>query len=159
MDKKKIRVTNMTKGSIGVKVPALSFAREWMAQGSYFDIDEELLEELMYDPGFKYMIDQGMLYIEDMSTKQELGIEPPDATEPVNVIVLTDKERRRYMVNLSQEEFEEKVSKLTLEQVRLLADYAIDNRLADYDKAKVLKKICQKDVIQAIKLNDQAKEE
>lgn len=159
MDKKKVRVTNMTRGSIGVKVAALNFSREWMAQGSYFDIEEDVLEELMYDPGFKYMIDQGMLYIEDMSVKQELGIEPSDAEEPVNVIVLTDKDRRRYMVNLSQEEFEEKVSKLTLEQVRLLADYAIDNRLADYDKAKVLQKICQKDVIQAIKLNDQAKEE
>lgn len=159
MEKKEVKVINMTKGSIGVKVPALNFAREWMAEGSFFNIKEDQLEELMYDPGFKYMIDQGMLYIEDMPVKQDLGIEPPEATEPVNIIVLTDKERRRYMVNLPLDEFEEKVGKLSLEQVRLLADYAIDNRLADYDKAKVLKKICQKDVIQAIKLNDQAKEE
>lgn len=159
MEKKEVKVINMTKGSIGVKVPALNFSREWMAEGSFFNIREDQLEELMYDPGFKYMIDQGMLYIEDMPAKQDLGIEPLEATEPVNIIVLTDKERRRYMVNLPLDEFEEKVSKLSLEQVRLLADYAIDNRLADYDKAKVLKKICQKDVIQAIKLNDQAKEE
>lgn len=159
MEKKEVKVINMTKGSIGVKVPALNFAREWMAEGSFFNIKEDQLEELMYDPGFKYMIDQGMLYIEDMPTKQDLGIEPADATEPVNIIVLTDKERRRYLVNLSQAEFEEKVSKLSLEQVRLLADYAIENRIADYDKAKFIQSICQKDIIQAIRLNDQAKEE
>lgn len=159
MDKKKVRVTNMTRGSIGVKVAALNFSREWMARGSYFDIEEDILEELMYDPGFKYMIEQGMLYIEDMEVKKEIGIEPEDATEPVNVIVLTDKERRRYLVNLSQKEFEEKVSKLSREQVRLLADYAIDNRIADFDKSKFLQKICGKDVIQAIRLNDESKEE
>ncbi len=159
MENKKVKVVNMTNGSIGVKVPALNFVREWLAQGSYFNIEENILEELMYDPGFKYMIDQGMLYIEDMVAKQDLGIEPVEATEPVNVIVLTDKERRRYLVNLSQKEFEEKVKKLSLEQVRLLADYAIENRITDYDKAKFIKSICQKDIIQAIKLNDEAKEE
>lgn len=159
MEKRKVKVVNLTKGDILVKVPALSFTREWMAQGSFFDIEEDLLEELMYDQGFKYMIDQGMLYIEDMPAKQELGIEPAEATEPVNIIVLSDKERRRYLVNFSQKEFEEKVSKLSLEQVRMLADYAIENRITDYDKAEFLKKICEKDIIQAIRLNDQAKEE
>lgn len=159
MENRKVKVVNMTNGSIGVKVPALNFSRDWLAQGSYFNIEENILEELMYDPGFKYMIDQGMLYIEDMSAKQDLGIEPVEATEPVNIIVLNDKERRRYLVNLSQKEFEEKVSKLSLEQVRLLADYAIKNRITDYDKAKFIKSICQKDIIQAIKLNDEAKEE
>lgn len=156
---KKVKVINMTNGKLSVFVPALNFQREWISKDNAITIDESVVQELMYDPGFRYMIEQGMLYIEDMEIKKEIGIEPEDATEPVNVIVLTDKERRRYLVNLSQKEFEEKVSKLSREQVRLLADYAIDNRIADFDKSKFLQKICGKDVIQAIRLNDESKEE
>lgn len=156
---KKVKVINMTNGKLSVFVPALNFQREWISKDNAITIDESVVQELMYDPGFRYMIEQGMLYIEDMEVKKEIGIEPEDATEPVNVIVLTDKERRRYLVNLSQKEFEEKVSKLSREQVRLLADYAIDNRIADFDKSKFLQKICGKDVIQAIRLNDESKEE
>lgn len=156
---KKVKVINMTNGTLSVFVPALNFQREWISKDNAVNIDEAVVQELMYDPGFRYMIEQGMLYIEDMEVKKEIGIEPEDATEPVNVIVLTDKERRRYLVNLSQKEFEEKVSKLSREQVRLLADYAIDNRIADFDKSKFLQKICGKDIIQAIRLNDESKEE
>lgn len=156
---KKVKVINMTNGKLSVFVPALNFQREWISKDNAITIDESIVQELMYDPGFRYMIEQGMLYIEDMEVKKEIGIEPEDATEPVNIIVLTDKERRRYLVNLSQKEFEEKVSKLSREQVRLLADYAIDNRIADFDKSKFLQKICGKDVIQAIRLNDESKEE
>lgn len=156
---KKVKVINMTNGKLSVFVPALNFQREWISKDNAITIDESVVQELMYDPGFRYMIEQGMLYIEDMEVKKEIGIEPEDATEPVNIIVLTDKERRRYLVNLSQKEFEEKVSKLSREQVRLLADYAIDNRIADFDKSKFLQKICGKDVIQAIRLNDESKEE
>ena len=43
------------------------------------------------------MIDSGMLYIEDMAVKKELGLEPEDAKEPVNIIVLSDKEMRHYI--------------------------------------------------------------
>lgn len=159
MENKKVKVINATRSSISVFVPSVNFRHEWTAKDTSYNIDEEVLEELLYDKGFKYMIDQGMLYIEDLEVKKEIGLEPEDATEPVNIIVLSDKERRRYMVNLSQEEFEEKVSNLSIEQVRLLADYAVNNRLADYDKAKFIKKLCGKDIIQAIKLNEEAKEE
>ena len=93
-----------------------------------------------------------------MEVKKDLGIEPEDASEPVNVIVLTDKERRRYMVNLSIEEFKKKVGELGYEQVKLLADYAIENKLVDYDKCKILKEVCGRDVIEAIKLSELNKE-
>lgn len=155
----KVNIVNTIRGAILVEVREIPFRHEWIAQGASYAVDRDVLEQLMYDRGFKYMIDTGMLYIEDMKEKQDLGLEPEDATEPVNIIVLNDKERRRYMVNLSLKEFKEKVKKLSYEQIMQLADYAVANRLADFDKAEFLKEICGRDIIQAIRLSAQNKED
>lgn len=154
----KVNIVNTIRGDILVEVREIPFRHEWIAQGASYAVDRDVLEQLMYDRGFKYMIDTGMLYIEDMKEKQDLGLEPEDATEPVNIIVLNDKERRRYMVNLSLKEFKEKVKKLSYEQIVQLADYAVANRLADFDKAEFLKELCGRDIIQAIRLSAQNKE-
>lgn len=154
----KVNIVNTTRGSVLVTVREIPFRHEWIAQGASFAVEHELLEQLMYDQGFKYMIDTGMLYIEDLEEKKALGIEPEEAKEPVNVIVLNDKDRRRYMVTLSLKDFKEKVKKLSYEQVMQLADYAVANRLADFEKAEFLKEICGRDIIQAIRLSSQNKE-
>lgn len=155
---KKVNVKSLTVGDVSVFEPSIPFRMSWPNKGTTRQIDEDVLQQLMYMPGFEYMINNGILYIEDMEVKKDLGIEPEDASEPVNVIVLTDKERRRYMVNLSIEEFKKKVGELGYEQVKLLADYAIENKLVDYDKCKILKEICGRDVIEAIKLSELNKE-
>lgn len=62
------------------------------------------------------------------------------------------------MVNLSLKEFKEKVKKLSYEQIIQLADYAVANRLADFEKAEFLKEICGRDIIQSIRLSAQNKE-
>ena len=149
----KVNIVNTTRGSVLVVVNEIPFRHEWIAQGASYAVEHDTLEQLMYDKGFKYMIDTGMLYIEDLEEKKALGIEPEEAKEPVNVIVLNDKERRRYMVNLSLKEFKEKVKKLSYEQIIQLADYAVANRLADFEKAEFLKEMCGRDVIQAIRLS------
>ena len=155
---KKVNVKSLTVGDVSVFEPSIPFRMSWPNKGTTRQIDEDVLQQLMYMPGFEYMINNGILYIEYMEVKKDLGIEPEDASEPVNVIVLTDKERRRYMVNLSIEEFKKKVGELGYEQVKLLADYAIENKLVDYDKCKILKEVCGRDVIEAIKLSELNKE-
>lgn len=155
----KVKVISMTTGRVSVKSPELHFARQWMKKGSSVMIDRTVLEELMYDNGFKYMIDTGMLYIEDLQTKKDLGLEPEDAKAPVNIIILTDRDMRYYMVSMPFADFKEKVSALSYEQIQSLADYAIANRLGDIDKTNFIKKICGKDIIKAIQLNDADKEE
>ena len=154
----KVKVVSTVKSRMGVKVPELRFSRQWLKKGSAVMIDRDILEELMYDSGFKYMIDSGMLYIEDMAVKKELGLEPEDAKEPVNIIVLSDKEMRHYMVTMPLAQFKEKVTELRKEQLETLVDFAIENRLADIDKAKYIKELCGKDIVRAIQLNDLDKE-
>ena len=155
----KVKITSTTKGEVSIVDASIPVRVSWPDRGTTREIEEEKLEQLMYDQGFKYMIDSGMLYIEDMGAKKKLGIEPEDAVEPVNVIVLTDIEKKKYLKDYSVEKFKENIKKLSREQVLDLADYAIEHKIADFDKAEIIAKICGKDIIQGIKLAKANKED
>lgn len=154
----KIRVISKHQGPVSVNIPDLRFKREWPNKGSSIPIERETLEEMMYDNGFKYMIDTGMLYIEDLEVKKELGLEPENATEPVNIIVLNDNDMKRMMTAMPQFEFDAKLKTLNYEQMLALADFAIKNELGDFGKCDAIKKACGKDILTAIKLNREDKE-
>ena len=154
----KIRVISKHQGPISVNISELRFKREWPNKGASVLIEKETLEEMMYDSGFKYMIDTGMLYIEDLEVKKELGLEPEDATEPVNIIVLSDNDMKRMMTAMPQFEFDAKLKTLNYEQMLALADFAIKNELGDFGKCDAIKKACGKDILTAIKLNREDKE-
>lgn len=154
----KIRVVSKHQGPISVNISDLRFKREWPNKGASIPIEREALEEMMYDSGFKYMIDTGMLYIEDLEVKKELGLEPEDATEPVNIIVLSDNDMKRMMTAMPQFEFDAKLKTLNYEQMLALADFAIKNELGDFGKCDAIKKACGKDILTAIRLNREDKE-
>lgn len=154
----KVRVISQNQGPIFVRIDDLRFSREWPNKGAAVSIDKEMLEEMMYDNGFKYMIDTGMLYIEDMKVKKELGLEPEDAEEPVNIIVLSDNDMKRMMGAMPFAEFNAKLKTLNYEQQLSLADYAIQNEMGDYQKCDAIKKACGKDILTAIRLNREDKE-
>ena len=154
----KIRVISKHQGPISVNISDLRFKREWPNKGASVLIEKETLEEMMYDSGFKYMIDTGMLYIEDLEVKKELGLEPEDATEPVNIIVLNDNDMKRMMTAMPQFEFDAKLKTLNYEQMLALADFAIKNELGDFGKCDAITKACGKDILTAIKLNREDKE-
>lgn len=154
----KIRIISKHQGPISVNISDLRFKREWPNKGASVLIEKETLEEMMYDSGFKYMIDTGMLYIEDLEVKKELGLEPEDATEPVNIIVLSDNDMKRMMTAMPQFEFDAKLKTLNYEQMLALADFAIKNELGDFGKCDAVKKACGKDILTAIKLNREDKE-
>ena len=154
----KVKVTSTTIGEVSVFEPSIPFRASWPAKGSTRPIEEEVIEQLLYTPGFKYMIDTGMLYIEDMEEKKKLGIEPEEATEPVNVIVLSDADKNKYLKVYPLNKFKEEVKKLSREQLIDLADYAIKNNIADFDKSEVIKELCGKNIIRGIELARQNEE-
>ena len=153
----KVKVRNVVNNVVSVIVPSANLRRDWPI-GATYELDKDILEQLMWDNGFRYMVEKGILYIEDMEEKKELGLEPEEASEPQNIIVLSDAEKRKYMVNYSQEVFEEKVAKLPTEQVRALIDYAIEHRLIYFDKCEFLKEATGRDIIAAVRLSKANKE-
>ena len=105
------------------------------------------------------MIRQGILEIMDLDAKKELGLEPEDATEDVNIIVLSEEEMKRYLTVMPLPEFKEKIVELPKEQVQNLVDYAISNEIVNMDKNDVLKEVAEVNVIKAIELRRKSKED
>lgn len=158
-ENQKVKITSAVKHKVIVNSPELRFSRTWPGYGSSVTVDKELLENLMYDLGFKNMIMLGILSIEDLQVKKDLGLEPEDATEPINIITLTDSQRNYYWKELSLVGFKDKIRKLSRTQLEELAEYAIDHKIIDVDKCKLVKEACGRDVINAIRLMEQDKED
>lgn len=148
----------MVNHAVSISVRSIPFHCEWIGKGAERKISAEVLEQAMYDPGVRYMFETGMLYIEEMAAKQELGLEPEDAEVPVNIIVLSDKQKRDCLINVSYDDFVKIVDKLSLEQINELADYAIDNKLIDLERDEYIKDKCGRDIINTIRLVRQNKE-
>lgn len=140
----KVKIISKYSGSVLVKIPDLNFRRELIARGSSFTVDSELLQEMMYDYGFRYMIESGMLYIDDLQVKKDLSLEPEDATEPVNPLPLEEPQKKHTMTVMPINEFKGFIKKLTYEQMLALSDYAIYNELGDFQKHKSSKKLVKR---------------
>ena len=159
MEKEMVTVISTVNGVVGIYLPDLRFKKEWTRKGQKQKIDKELLQDIMYDPGSEYMFRTGMLYIEDMDIKKEIGLEPEEATEPVNIIVLDEKQLNRYLTVMPLHEFKENVKKLSIEQVKNLVDYAVQKETITFDKAEFLEKVTGLNAMSMIQLNRKNKED
>ena len=149
----KVRVVNLISSRVNINVPDVRLNRVWEKKGAVKVIPFEQLEEAMYNPGVEALFREGVLGINDLEVKKRLGLEPEDAEEPVNIIVLDDNQRKRYLTVMPLHEFKAKVRELPIEQVRELAQYAIKNEIAVFDKAEIIKKMIGTDIIGTIQLN------
>lgn len=151
---KKISIISTVAHRVGVNNPDLRINRKWTGKGFTIKFDKEEVEELMYDPGFAYLINNGVLYIEDLEDKKSLGIEPEDAEEPVNVIVLTEAQKKNFMTAMTLKTFKKKIDELPKEQLNELTSYAIEHKLTDITKTNILKEKTGRDIIKTIQLNE-----
>ena len=150
---KKVKVVSLVSHRVILTVPELRLRRVWERKGATALIPFEQLEEAMYSPGVENLFKNGILGIDDMEVKIALGLEPEEAKEPVNIIVLDDAQRKRYLTVLPLNEFKQKIKELPREQINELAAYAIANKIMDYDKSEEIKKYIDVDIMTAIKLN------
>lgn len=159
MEKEYVNVVSTVNGVVGIHLPDLRFRKEWTRKGQRQKIEKDLLQDIMYDAGSEYMFKTGMLYIEDMETKKELGLEPEDATAPVNIIVLDEKQMKRYLTVMPTHEFREAIKELPLEQVKNLVDYAVETENISFDKAEILEKATGLNAMKMIQLSRKNKED
>lgn len=149
----KVTVISNSKSMVSVFIPELKLKRTWNKKGSKVAIDKETLEEAMYNPGVEYMFKEGILYIPEMQVKKELGLEPDNAEEPENIVILTDEQKKEWMSSKKQAwELKAMLEKLSHESRKDFCNYVIDNELLEGKKANVIKEICGVDVLRAIQL-------
>lgn len=153
MENKKIGVMSTVDATVGIDDPQVRFQRRWEKRGVVRQIEFETLQELLYNPGILAMFEEGILYIDDMEAKIELGLEEEGSSQPTNIIVLTDDQKKRYMKNAPLRDLQEICGKLTETEINNLIDYAITNEIVDYDKSNYLKKLTGRDIIKTIELN------
>ena len=161
MENRKVMVKSESTGRLSINLPELQLKRIWEKKGTIRPISFEDLQQALYVPGVEYMFKEGMLSIESMQDKIDLGLEPEGTKEdsPVNIIILNDSQKKRYLTVLPTSEFKQELEKLHYEQINSLVDYAIEKELMDMDKCDILKEKTGIDIIKAIQLNRQAKEE
>lgn len=155
----KVIVKSMSTGRIVIDLPDLRFKREWPKKYSKVTVDAEVLKEALYDPGVEYMINNGLLFIEDMDFKKEVGLEPEDAKEPVNLVPLDEKLMQRILKYMPVSQVGEELKKLNVEQRRMLVTYAIENEMISMDRVDIIKEICGVDLLKAISLKKANEEE
>ena len=153
MENKQVTLTNTIKSRVGINVPELRLTRTWEKKGVKRTIDMNTLREAFYYPSVEYLLKEGILYIDDMDVKIELGLEEPDAAAPTAIVILSENDMSRYMNAMPLFEFKENVKKLGREQLQALVDYAIENKCTSFDKCEILKELTQTDILSAVQLN------
>ena len=158
MSEEKIKVISTVNGRCVVNNQDLHIKRVWQARGDSVVFTREQLEQLMYDQGFANMVKDGSLYIDNMEVKKEIGVEPEDAETPT-IVLMDEKELKRYWKDMPFTQFKVELKKLTHNQIESLIEYAIrNNNFGSIEKANYLSKISGRNVLKGIELEEQSKE-
>ncbi len=155
----KVKVKSLVSGTVGVKDPDLRINRTWNKKGAVYSFEMEDLEQLMYDPGVEYMFREGILaVVGDDAEKINIQLGLQDENEPTKIFELTE-DRMKEIMQLKMADYRQAVRDLTHEQRRTLVEYCIENKIRDYDRDMFLKELTHTDILKAIELNEQDKEE
>ena len=153
----KVKVVSTVYGTVTVQLPNMNFTRVWPNKGAAVMIPFAVLEEGIFDTGFNNMLRDGDLYIEDMEVKKALGLEPDDAKEPENIVVLNENKMLFLLKTASVDVLKDTLSKVSLEQANNLAQYAIDHQINDFAKADIIKARTGRDITKSILLERENK--
>lgn len=148
----KVYVTSMVSGLVKC------MRKTWPRKGTKLPIEKDLLREAIYEPGVEFMFKNGILYIDDMDFKIELGLEEEGTKTPTNIIALDEKYMNRIMRLMPLAEMRTTVVKLTDNQKRELIDYASGQNDLSMDRLNILKELTGIDVLKVIELKRQKEE-
>ena len=151
----KIIVTSMVSGNVGLYLPHLHINKTWPKKGTKLPVDKEALREAIYEPGVEYMFKNGILYIEDMEFKIEIGLEPEGAKVPTEIIPVDEKYLERVLKRMPVSEMKRAVKQMNDNQRRELIDYATEQNDIQIDRITALKDIIGVDLFKVIELKQQ----
>lgn len=153
---RKVKITNMANANVSVRLDELKIAKSWPKKGASFNFDFETVREALFDIGFLNMIKCGTLYIENKQDRIDLGLE----VEGEEIFVpLKDNQLIKLLKVDPASELEKVMQKANETQRDEIAEFAINNKILDIEKNKIIKKYTERDVINTVKLLEASKEE
>ena len=148
----KVMVTSMVGGTISAS--ALNH-RVWNKKGQKLLVSKDILREAIYEPGIEYMFKNGILYIEDMDFKIELGLEAEGTKTPTQIIPMDEKYMTRVLKLMPISEMKKSIDEMSMVQKQELVDFAVKQNDIQLDRIKIVSDKCGVDVLKAIELNRQ----
>lgn len=155
----RVMVTSMVSGRIGLVLPRLHINKVWPKKGTKLPVEKDVLREAIYEPGVEYMFKQGLLYIDDMDFKIELGLEEEGTKAPTNVIPMDEKYMSRVLKLMPIAEMKKAIGAMNDNQKRELIDFASEQNDISFDRMDVIKKLTGIDVVKVIELKRSKEEE
>ena len=148
----KVMVTSMVGGTISAS--ALNHS-VWNKKGQKLPVSKDILREAIYEPGIEYMFKNGILYIEDMDFKIELGLEAEGTKTPTQIIPMDEKYMTRVLKLMPVSEMKKAIDEMSMVQKQELVDFAVKQNDIQLDRIKIVSDKCGVDVLKAIELNRQ----
>ena len=148
----KVMVTSMVGGSVSAS--SLEH-RVWNKKGQKLPVSKDVLREAIYEPGVEYMFKKGILYIDDMEFKIELGLEAPGTKAPTEVLPVDDKYLNRVLKLMPVSEMKSAIDKMSIVQKQELVDYASKQNDIQLDRLAIVSEKCGVDILKTIELNRQ----
>lgn len=148
----KVMVTSMVGGTISAS--ALDH-RVWNKKGQKLPVNKSTLREAIYEPGVEFMFKNGILYIDDMDFKIELGLESEGTKEPSQMIPVDDKYLNRVLKLMPVSDMKKAIDKMSLVQKQELVDYAVKQNDIQLDRLQIVSEKCGVDILKSIELSRQ----
>jgi hypothetical protein len=151
----KVIVTSMVNGIVGITMPNSRIKKIWPKKGTKLPVEKEFLREAIYEPGVEYMFKKGILYMDDMDFKIELGLEPEGTTKPTEIIPVDEKYLHRVLKLMPISEMKTAVAKMSDNQKKELLDFTVEQNDIQLDRLNVIKELTGIDVLKVIELKRQ----
>lgn len=152
MNDDKVMVTSMVNGQVGLHLPQLRYNRVWPTKGTRIPVSKDLLREAIYEPGVEYIFKNGILYIDDMDFKIELGLESEETKVPTQIIPMDDKYLNRVLKLMPISDMKEAISKMNSNQKEELILYATKQNDISLDRIGVIDKLCNTNILKTMQL-------
>ena len=146
----KVMVTSMVGGTVSAS--SLEH-RVWNKKGQKLPVSKDVLREAIYEPGVEYMFKKGILYIEDMDFKIELGLESEGTKAPTEILPVDDKYLNRVLKLMPISEMKAAIDKMSVVQKQELVDYASKQNDIQLDRLAIVSEKCKVDILKTIELN------
>ena len=147
-----VYITSMADAIVGFSIPERHYSKSWPKKGARLPVEKNILREAIYQPGVEYLFKSGILYIEDMDFKIELGLEEEGVNEnTANILKLDDKLAARIIKLMPINEAKATLAKLSPDQKQELFVYAV-NHYGDLDMSRIdlINNTCGVDLLKAI---------
>lgn len=147
----KVIVTSMVGGNIGITLPHIRFNKTWPRKGTKLAIEKDILREAIYEPGVEYLFKQGILYMDDLSFKIELGLEPEGVEAPTHVAV-DEKYMTRVLKVMPVGEMKKAISEMNEIQRQEFVDFASSQNDISLERIKVVDQVTGANILKIIEL-------